>query len=115
MLAALATLLATPAFAGAPDAAPQVEVPAVAGLEAEAPATEAQSAGIDIDTWIAAGTDQAMQEAVAQSGVEQAAGCTASCGFGGPSCSGNSTCFEEPNCFIYCDTTGIIRCGTICP
>lgn len=111
MLLALTVLLAAPAFAGAPDAASQVAPPTVT----ETPAADARVAQVDIDTWLAAGSDRAMQEALAQSGVEQAPGCSASCGPGGPSCTGNTNCFTEPNCFIYCDTTGIIRCGTICP
>lgn len=109
MLMALTALLVAPVFAGAPDAASQVATPNVA----EAPAQDAQ---VDIGTWLAAGTDQGMQEAIAQTGVEQAAGCTAqtSCSQGTISCSGN-TCFTEPHCFVYCDTTGMIRCNNPCP
>lgn len=110
MLIALAIVLTAPAFAGASDAAPQV---------VERAATQAPAIDVDaeIGAWLAAGSDRAMQESIAQAEIGETAGCTAStrCYDGSTiSCSGNR-CFTERNCFVYCDTTGAIYCNNLCP
>ena len=78
----------------------------------------AADSAIDIGTWLAAETDKAMQETVAQTGVSQAVGCRAKtqC-FDGTtiSCSGTSVCYSEWACNVYCDSTGRIWCNSPCP